>query len=111
MSCKIRLLPEQDATLALVRQIASTGISNLTVHCRTQTMRDREPALLHRLREIVDLVTAEFGIPVVANGDCFGTKDRERICALTGASALLSSLCFPDCVSVRADVSCARTQA
>lgn len=58
-------------------------------------MRDREPALLHRLREIVDLVTAEFGIPVVANGDCFGTKDRERICALTG-----ESLPLPDLVSL-----------
>lgn len=77
------MLPEQDATLELVRKILSTGISCLTVHCRTQTMRDREPAMLHRLRDIVE-VGKEFGVPVVANGDCFGTQDQERICELTG---------------------------
>lgn len=46
-------------------------------------MRDREPALLHRLKEIVETVR-DFGIPVVANGDCWGAKDKERICGLTG---------------------------
>lgn len=51
-------------------------------------MRDREPALLHRLREIVDTVR-EYGIPVVANGDCWGAKDRERICSLTGVTAIM----------------------
>lgn len=84
VSCKIRLLPTQEATLALVRQIGTTtGISNLTVHCRTQEMRDREPAMLERLKDIVD-VMKEYGIPVVANGDCWGEVDRERICKLTG---------------------------
>ena len=49
-------------------------------------MRPREPALLERLREIVDTVNAEFpGIPVVANGDCWSVADRDRICEMTGA--------------------------
>lgn len=51
-------------------------------------MRDREPALLHRLREIVDTVSV-YGIPVVANGDCWGAKDRERICDLTGVTSIM----------------------
>jgi len=83
VSAKIRLLPTQEGTISLVRQIATTGISCLTVHCRTQEMRPREPALLNRLREIVDTVK-EYGIPVVANGDCWGTKDKQSICELTG---------------------------
>jgi len=49
-------------------------------------MRPREPALLERLKEIVDVVK-EFGIPVVANGDCWGVQDRDRICELTGEFA------------------------
>jgi tRNA-dihydrouridine synthase 2 len=88
VSCKIRLLPEQSATIDLVRQIAETGISCLTVHCRTQDMRPREPALLHRLREIVDVVTP-YGIPVVANGDCFKYEDIDRIRKLTSVSSLM----------------------
>ena len=83
VSAKIRLLPEREPTLQLVRKICETGISNLTVHCRTQHMRPREPALLDRLREVVDEAT-KFGIPVVANGDCWGEKDRDAICDLTG---------------------------
>lgn len=49
-------------------------------------MRPREPALLERLKEIVEFVNKESGmsIPVVANGDCWGVKDRDRICELTG---------------------------
>lgn len=48
-------------------------------------MRPREPALLNRLKEIVDIVNDEFpGLPVVANGDCWGVEDRDRICELTG---------------------------
>lgn len=83
VSCKIRLLPTQEATLALVRQISKTGISCLTVHCRTKDMRPREPALLDRLRDIVDAMK-ETGIPVVANGDCLGFDDVERVKELTG---------------------------
>jgi tRNA-dihydrouridine synthase 2 len=83
VSCKIRLLPTQDATIDLVKRIVGTGISSLTVHCRTKDMRPREPALLDRLRDIVDAV-APFGIPVVANGDCLGFDDMQRIKDLTG---------------------------
>ncbi|KAM0751291.1 FMN-linked oxidoreductase [Meredithblackwellia eburnea MCA 4105] len=87
---KIRLLPSQPDTLTLVSRLIGTGVSNLTVHCRTQDMRSSEPALLHRLREIVDLVKKERpGLPVVANGDCFAEKDRERIMEITGVSSIM----------------------
>ena len=46
-------------------------------------MRPREPALLDRLKDIVDLVRPK-GIPVVANGDCLGFWDVQRIKDLTG---------------------------
>lgn len=42
ISVKIRLLEDEEKTLKLVERLCSTGISNLTVHCRTTPMRNRE---------------------------------------------------------------------
>lgn len=86
VSAKIRLLPSQEDTLALIKRIVSTGISCLTVHCRTKEMRHREPALIHRLKEIVEYVNSlGLGIPVIANGDCLSRDDAVRLREITGA--------------------------
>ncbi|CAH7666669.1 hypothetical protein BY996DRAFT_4581195 [Phakopsora pachyrhizi] len=93
ISAKIRLLPDQADTLSLVRKIVATGISCLTVHCRTQPMRSTEPALLHRLKEIVECVKSlrepVCPLPIVANGDCFGVCDMEKIKEVTGVSRVM----------------------
>lgn len=93
ISVKIRLLPSQEDTLSLIRKICQTGVSCLTVHCRTQTMRSTEPALLHRLREIVDCVnsirTPENPLPVVANGDCYSVQDMKKFEELTGVTRVM----------------------
>ncbi|KAJ7194664.1 hypothetical protein GGX14DRAFT_576115 [Mycena pura] len=90
VSAKIRLLPSQEDTLKLVERIVNTGISALTVHCRTRTMRDRDPALVERLRDIVDFVAGMGkGIAVIENGDCTGAEDANRIRALTGAHSVM----------------------
>ncbi|KAI7962113.1 hypothetical protein MJO28_000207 [Puccinia striiformis f. sp. tritici] len=90
ISVKIRLLPSQEETLSLVKKICETGVSCLTVHCRTQPMRSTEPALLHRLREIVDFVnqirTSDNPLPVVANGDCYTLQDLPKFKELTGVT-------------------------
>ena len=89
VSAKIRLLPSQNDTLALVRQIISTGVSCLTVHCRTKEMRNREKALIHRLRDIVECVESTgLGVPVIANGDCLSRDDTIRLRADTGEPVL-----------------------
>ena len=95
VTCKIRLLPTQAATIELVDKIVRTGaIECLTVHCRTKDMRPREPVLLHRLREIVDhvnAVSAEMGktIPVVCNGDVWDYATAPRIKELTGVTSTM----------------------
>jgi tRNA-dihydrouridine synthase 2 len=84
VSAKIRLLPSQEDTLKLVGRIIETGISCLSVHCRTRGMR-REPALVDRLREIVEFVERSgMNIPVIENGDCLGYEDARRLRELTG---------------------------
>ena len=85
ISAKIRLLPSQEDTLKLVERIVSTGISALTVHCRTRNTRMKEKAVIERLREIVDFVEKMGkGIAVIENGDCLGFEDARRVRAVTG---------------------------
>lgn len=83
VSCKIRMLPTQEATRVLVARILKTGIRNLTVHCRTRDMRPHERAMWERLRELVELGERR-GIPVACNGDGEGFANWEKIKSDTG---------------------------
>lgn len=69
ISAKIRLLDQKDPlpTLALVEQICQTGISNLTVHCRTRDMRNRDLPIRGFVNQIYD-VCAKHGVSLVING-------------------------------------------
>ncbi|KAL4070451.1 hypothetical protein J3A83DRAFT_4094292 [Scleroderma citrinum] len=104
VSAKIRLLPSQDDTKKLVERIIRTGVSALTVHCRTRNMRPREAALIERLREIVEFVEGlGVDIPVVANGDCQGWEDAKRVKRITGASSVMIATAAeanPSCFSI-----------
>ncbi|KAF8531523.1 FMN-linked oxidoreductase [Gautieria morchelliformis] len=85
VSAKIRLLPSQEDTLQLVKRIVDTGVSAITVHCRTRNMRPREKALVERMREIVEYVEGlGVDVAVIENGDCLGYEDAKRIKDITG---------------------------
>ncbi|KAJ2809315.1 tRNA-dihydrouridine synthase 2 [Coemansia guatemalensis] len=88
VSCKIRVLDDEEQTLALVRRIAATGIAALTVHCRTRDMRPREKAMWHRLNSIVDEVAP---LPVILNGDVFSYEDVQRARDSTGATSVMTA--------------------
>ncbi|WVQ79186.1 hypothetical protein IAT38_001282 [Cryptococcus sp. DSM 104549] len=88
ISCKIRLLPTQPSTLYLASRILRTGIRNLTVHCRTRSMRPGERALWERLGNIVDM-GRQRGVPVICNGDGDGWPNWERIRKETGADSVM----------------------
>lgn len=68
ISVKIRLLETAERTHALVSRLLRTGITGLTVHCRTTPMRPREPAIRGQLRMIAGLCR-EAGVACVMNGD------------------------------------------
>ena len=85
VSAKIRLLPTQEDTLKLVERIINTGVSALTVHCRTRNMRKTEKATIERLRGIVEFVEKMGkGVAVIENGDCLGREDANRVREVTG---------------------------
>lgn len=90
VTAKIRLLPSQEDTLKLVERIVNTGVSALTVHCRTRSMREKDRAVIERLREIVEFVEGMGrGIAVVENGDCKDWEDAKRVREATGAHSVM----------------------
>lgn len=90
VTAKIRLLPSQEDTLKLVERIVNTGISALTVHCRTRNMREKDRAVIGRLREIVEFVEGlGRGIAVIENGDCLSWEDAKRVRETTGAHSVM----------------------
>lgn len=68
ISVKIRLLETPELTSGLVHKLCKTGISGLTVHCRTTPMRPRERALRNQLRMIGDICRSH-GVACLMNGD------------------------------------------
>ncbi|KAF2084202.1 FMN-linked oxidoreductase [Saccharata proteae CBS 121410] len=68
ISVKIRILETAEKTEALVRRLVKTGITGLTVHCRTTPMRPRERAIRDQLRMIRE-VCHEAGVACLMNGD------------------------------------------
>ncbi|KAM0799337.1 hypothetical protein BDR22DRAFT_822638 [Usnea florida] len=79
ISVKIRLLETAEQTEALVRRLCRTGITGLTVHCRTTPMRPRERAIRHQLRMIAD-ICREQGVACLMNGD---VKDKDEALQLS----------------------------
>ena len=74
ISVKIRLLSKAEDTQELVTRLCRTGITGLTVHCRTTPMRPREAAIRDQLRMIAG-VCREAGVACVMNGD---VKSRDQ---------------------------------
>lgn len=68
ISVKIRILETAAETEALVRRLVATGITALTVHCRTTPMRPRERAIRDQLKMIAGICRGA-GVACLVNGD------------------------------------------
>ena len=100
ISVKIRLLETPERTEALVRKLCSTGITGLTVHCRTTPMRPRERAIREQLRMIAD-ICREAGVACLMNGDVRTKDEASQLIkeygvdgAMIAAAAEANSSCF-----------------
>lgn len=78
VSVKIRILETPAETEALVRRLVATGITALTVHCRTTPMRPREKAIRGQLRTVAE-ICREAGVACLMNGD---VEDRDSAAKL-----------------------------
>lgn len=100
ISVKIRLLETAEKTEALTRKLCQTGITGLTVHCRTTPMRPRERAIREQLRMIADICREE-GVACLMNGDVRDKDEALQLAqeygvdgAMIATAAEANSSCF-----------------
>ena len=103
ISVKIRLLETPEKTEALVRKLCRTGITGLTVHCRTTPMRPRERAIRDQLRMIADICREE-GVASLMNGDVRNRDEALRLAQEYGVDGAMIA------TAAEANSSCFRTQ-
>lgn len=88
ISVKIRILDTAAETEELVRKLCATGITGLTVHCRTTPMRPRERAIRDQLKMVVD-VCHEAGVACVMNGDVYSRDEAMELMKEFGADGAM----------------------
>ena len=100
ISVKIRLLETAELTEVLVRKLCATGITGLTVHCRTTPMRPRERAIRGQLKMIAN-ICRENGVACLMNGDVENRAQAEQLInefgvdgAMIATAAETNSSCF-----------------
>ena len=104
ISVKIRLLETPEKTEALVRKLCNTGITGLTVHCRTTPMRPRERAIREQLRMIAN-VCREAGVACLMNGDVKNKDEALQLIQEYGVDGAMIA------TAAEANSSCFRTEA
>ncbi|KAL2180380.1 uncharacterized protein P884DRAFT_192541 [Thermothelomyces heterothallicus CBS 202.75] len=105
ISVKIRLLETPAETEALVRRLVRTGITGLTVHCRTTPMRPRERAIRGQLA-MIRSVCHEAGVACLMNGDVESRDHADglvRQFGVDGAMIATAAEKNPSCFRSRAD--------
>lgn len=104
ISVKIRILETPELTESLVSRLVRTGITGLTVHCRTTPMRPRERAIRHQLRMIAD-VCHNAGVACVMNGDVASRDEALTLMEEFGVDGAMIA------TAAEANSSCFRTEA
>ncbi|OAQ91214.1 tRNA dihydrouridine synthase [Purpureocillium lilacinum] len=105
ISVKIRILETAAETEALVRRLCATGITALTVHCRTTPMRPRERAIRGQLRMVAG-VCHEHGVACLMNGDVETRDQGLRLAEEFGADGAMIATAAeknPSCFRSEAD--------
>ncbi|GIY87851.1 tRNA-dihydrouridine(20) synthase-like [Caerostris extrusa] len=88
VTCKIRVLPELEKTLELVKLIQSTGVAAIAVHGRIMGERPQHKNRNH----VIKAISETLSIPVIANGgsgEIDNYEDVEKFRKETGASSVM----------------------
>lgn len=88
ISVKIRLLSTPEETSALVHKLCKTGITGLTIHCRTRPMRPRERAIRDQLGMIGEICHSH-GVACLMNGDVKSRDEGLKLAADYGVDGAM----------------------
>ncbi|KAF2132973.1 FMN-linked oxidoreductase [Dothidotthia symphoricarpi CBS 119687] len=88
ISVKIRILDKPEETEVLVKRLVRTGITGLTVHCRTTPMRPRERAIRDQLKMVAQ-ICKEAGVACVMNGDVTSRTEAIQLMQEFGADGAM----------------------
>lgn len=105
ISVKIRLLDTLRETIDLVQKLCATGITGLTIHCRTTPMRPRERAIRDQLKAIAE-TCHEAGVACLINGDVTSREEAFQLAEQYGADGGMIATAAetnPSCFRTTAD--------
>ncbi|KDO21847.1 hypothetical protein SPRG_12348 [Saprolegnia parasitica CBS 223.65] len=88
ISCKIRLLPSLDETIALAQGIQAAGCAMLTVHGRLRAQRHHEGVCNW---DAIGAIRKAIAIPMLANGGIRSRAEAEACLAATGCQAVMAA--------------------
>lgn len=88
VTCKMRILPNLDDTLKLVRLIESCGVSAIAIHGRTKEQRPNQ----ENQNDTIRVISESIKIPVIANGHSNHIKNYQDLTEfkeITKASSIM----------------------
>lgn len=96
ITVKIRRLPKDEDTIALVKMLEEAGAAMITIHGRSrQQLKDKVGCCDF---DLIRLVKQNASVPILANGGIYDFADVERCLEYTGCDGVMSSealLCNP----------------
>jgi tRNA-dihydrouridine synthase len=87
VSCKIRVLRNEEDTFKYILAMQEAGVHWISIHPRTAAEETRVPARWYTIKKFIN--SGLINIPVLGSGDLFSPLDVHKYLSSTGASGVI----------------------